>query len=64
MPRLVSSTWGPESLYGRQPDLVRRLRAELRLDEYAVAVALHPNTWSARSPDRSAAGSTRARDRA
>lgn len=46
----VSSTWGPASLYGRRPDLVRRLRAELPLDDYAVAVALHPNTWSAHSP--------------
>lgn len=47
---LVSSTWGAQSLYGRQPDLVRRLRAELPLDDYAVAVALHPNVWSAHTP--------------
>ncbi|MFJ8963298.1 hypothetical protein ACIRG5_28325 [Lentzea sp. NPDC102401] len=47
---LISSTWGPASLYGRQPDLVQRLRAELPLDDYQVAVALHPNTWSAHSP--------------
>jgi hypothetical protein len=46
----VSSTWGPASLYGRQPDLVQRVRAELPLDEYLVVVALHPNTWSAHSP--------------
>ncbi|WP_112228439.1 hypothetical protein [Lentzea atacamensis] len=47
---LVSSTWGPASLYGRQPNLVQRLRAALPLDDYQVAVALHPNTWSAHSP--------------
>jgi len=47
---LVSSTWGPSSLYGSRPDLVLRLRAELPLDDYQVAVALHPNTWSAHSP--------------
>lgn len=47
---LVSSTWGPASLYGSRPDLVLRLRTELPLDDYAVALALHPNTWSAHSP--------------
>ncbi|NKE61182.1 hypothetical protein FXN61_32180 [Lentzea sp. PSKA42] len=47
---LVSSTWGPASLYGSQPDLILRLRTELPLDDYAVALALHPNTWSAHSP--------------
>ncbi|ANZ35954.1 hypothetical protein BBK82_07530 [Lentzea guizhouensis] len=47
---VISSTWGPASLYGRQPDLVERLSAELPLDDYAIAIALHPNTWSAHSP--------------
>ncbi|WP_434446849.1 hypothetical protein [Lentzea sp. E54] len=47
---LISSTWGDTSLYGRQPDLAQRLRAELPLDDYAVAVALHPNAWSFHSP--------------
>lgn len=46
----VSSTWGPKSLYSRTPSLIQRLRAELPLDEYTVAVALHPNAWSAHSP--------------
>ncbi|WP_090005578.1 hypothetical protein [Lentzea albidocapillata] len=46
----VSSTWGPESLYGTAPKLVRELRDELPLDEFAVAVALHPNIWAHHSP--------------
>jgi hypothetical protein len=46
----VSSTWGPESLYGTAPKLVRDLRDELPLDEFTVAVALHPNIWAHHSP--------------
>ncbi|WP_051772665.1 hypothetical protein [Saccharothrix sp. NRRL B-16314] len=42
---VVSSTWGPGSLYDEAADVVRRLRVELPLDEYQVALALHPNTW-------------------
>jgi hypothetical protein len=40
---VVSSTWGPASLYGTDPDLIRRLAARLDLDSYRLAVALHPN---------------------
>jgi hypothetical protein len=47
---VVSSTWGVDSLYGRVPDLVRGLRAQLPLDDYRIAIALHPNTWSWHSP--------------
>lgn len=43
---VVSSTWGPTSLIARVPDLPARLLAELPLDEYRVAVVLHPNIWS------------------
>ncbi|GGN28981.1 hypothetical protein GCM10011609_85650 [Lentzea pudingi] len=46
----VSSTWGPDSLYGTTPTLIQRLRSELPLDDYTLSVALHPNTWSAHSP--------------
>jgi hypothetical protein len=46
----VSSTWGEESLYGRVPDIVRDLREQLPLDDFVVAVALHPNAWAAHSP--------------
>ncbi|MDH6577703.1 hypothetical protein [Kitasatospora sp. MAP5-34] len=44
---VVSSTWGPTSLIARDPELPARLLAELPLDEYRVAVVLHPNVWSA-----------------
>ncbi|OKI36598.1 hypothetical protein A6A25_21225 [Saccharothrix sp. CB00851] len=47
---VVSSTWGPGSLYDRAADVVRRLRLELPLDEYRIALALHPNTWFGHSP--------------
>ncbi|MFE7120721.1 hypothetical protein ACFU99_35345, partial [Streptomyces sp. NPDC057654] len=44
---VLSSTWGPTSLLGRDPDLVRRLLAELPYDEYRVAAITHPNVRSA-----------------
>ncbi|MFB9908404.1 hypothetical protein [Allokutzneria oryzae] len=40
---LVSSTWGPESLFGTTRDLPERLARELPVDEYLVVVAVHPN---------------------
>jgi hypothetical protein len=43
---LLSSTWGKFSLLGTDPTLPARLLAELPLDEYRVAVALHPNVWA------------------
>ncbi|WP_433272004.1 hypothetical protein ACQPZF_14880 [Actinosynnema sp. CS-041913] len=46
---VISSTWGAESLFGKLPDLTRRVRAALPLDDYQVAVALHPNTWHGHS---------------
>ncbi|WP_219690527.1 hypothetical protein [Streptomyces anatolicus] len=44
---LVSSTWGPTSLIGRDPGLPARLLAGLPWDEYRVALVLHPNVWAA-----------------
>jgi len=44
---MVSSTWGPTSLLGTQPDLPARLLAQLPYDEYKVGVIVHPNVWSA-----------------
>ncbi|RAJ67136.1 hypothetical protein K378_02502 [Streptomyces sp. Amel2xB2] len=46
---LVSSTWGPTSLIGRDPELPARLLASLPYDEYRVALVLHPNVWAAHS---------------
>lgn len=43
---VISSTWGPTSLIGQDPDLPARLLAELPVDEYRVAAILHPNVWS------------------
>lgn len=44
---MVSSTWGPTSLLGTQPDLPARLLAQLPYDEYKVGAIVHPNVWSA-----------------
>jgi hypothetical protein len=46
----VSSTWGPNSLFGRSPDLIARLLAELDMDRHLVCAALHPNVWYAHGP--------------
>ncbi|AXB43256.1 hypothetical protein A4R43_12415 [Amycolatopsis albispora] len=46
---VVSSTWGPQSLLSVDPDLPRRLALELPVDEFRVAVALHPNIWHGHS---------------
>jgi hypothetical protein len=43
---LLSSTWGRFSLLGSDPTLPARLLAQLPLDEYRVAAALHPNVWA------------------
>ncbi|GGP32116.1 hypothetical protein [Streptomyces melanogenes] len=44
---MVSSTWGPTSLVGREPGLPARLLAALPYDEYRVGAIVHPNVWSA-----------------
>ena len=44
---VVSSTWGPTSLIGREPHLPARLLASLPYDAYRVALILHPNVWAA-----------------
>jgi hypothetical protein len=43
---VLSSTWGPTSLIGENPDLPARLLAALPYDEYRVAAIVHPNVWS------------------
>jgi hypothetical protein len=47
---VVSSTWGDESLFGRYPDLLSEVLAELPIDEHIVAGILHPNTWFGHGP--------------
>lgn len=44
---VLSSTWGPTSLLGRDPELPARVLAELPYDAYRVAAIIHPNVWSA-----------------
>ncbi|GAA4036300.1 hypothetical protein GCM10022247_72540 [Allokutzneria multivorans] len=46
----VSSTWSSASLLGAGPDLIRRLLAELPLDEYRVVAIVHPNVWHWHGP--------------
>jgi len=46
----VSSTWGPDSLLGRFPDLIDDLLSELTLDDHVVAAIAHPNVWFAHGP--------------
>ncbi|GAA3572213.1 hypothetical protein GCM10022419_061360 [Nonomuraea rosea] len=42
---VVTSTWGPDSLFGRHAGLLRRMLAELPRDRYRIAALLHPNIW-------------------
>ncbi|WP_053727350.1 hypothetical protein [Streptomyces sp. WM6378] len=43
---VVSSTWGPTSLVGQDPELPARLLRALPYDEYRVALVVHPNVWA------------------
>ncbi|MFE2104979.1 translation initiation factor 2 [Kitasatospora sp. NPDC059463] len=43
---VLSSTWGPESLLARHPDLPTRLSARLPHDAYQLAMVVHPNEYS------------------
>lgn len=47
---LVTSTWGPQSLLGRDPGLLTRLMAGLPADRYRVAASLHPAAWDWHGP--------------
>lgn len=47
---VLNSTWGPYSLFHRHPELPLRLVHALPVDEYVVAVVLHPNIWSDHTP--------------
>ncbi|WP_181790128.1 hypothetical protein, partial [Streptomyces phytophilus] len=44
---VVSSTWGPQSLLGQDPELPLRLLADLPADTHRVALVTHPNVRSA-----------------
>ncbi len=47
---VVTSTWGRSSLVGRSIDLLPQLLAALPVDEYRVALVLHPNIWHGHGP--------------
>ncbi|WP_130348298.1 hypothetical protein [Herbihabitans rhizosphaerae] len=47
---LISSTWGPDSLFGAHPDLVSRLVARLPIDDFRVVLSLHPNIVHRHAP--------------
>lgn len=47
---VLSSTWGPGAQLGAIPDLAVRLRGELAVDEYRVAMIIHPNIWFGHGP--------------
>jgi hypothetical protein len=47
---ILASTWGSSSLLGGWPELPDRLVAELPVDEYQIAVVLHPGIWSGHGP--------------
>ena len=43
---VVASTWGPQSLLRRRPDLPAELLSQLPYDAYQVALVVHPNERS------------------
>ncbi|MEU4046825.1 translation initiation factor 2 [Streptomyces antibioticus] len=43
---VLTSTWGPESLIRRHPELPARLAQQLPYDEYQLALIIHPNERS------------------
>jgi hypothetical protein len=42
---VVTSTWGPQSLFGQAEALLPRLLAELPRNQFCVVALLHPNVW-------------------
>ncbi|HET6708822.1 hypothetical protein [Amycolatopsis sp.] len=47
---VVSSTWGRDALLGRLPEVPELLGNHLPVDEFRIAVAVHPNVWWGHSP--------------
>ncbi|MFE3444050.1 hypothetical protein ACFXNW_13540 [Nocardia sp. NPDC059180] len=46
----LTSTWGPNSLLGRNPGLIDSALAELTLGDHIVTAIIHPNVWFAHGP--------------
>lgn len=47
---VVTSTWGPQSLLGKDPGILARLMAELPASRYRVAASIHPDAWDWHGP--------------
>jgi hypothetical protein len=47
---VVTSTWGPRSLFAHDAALLDRMLSELPAGEYRVIALLHPNVWYGHSP--------------
>jgi hypothetical protein len=43
---VASSTWGPRSLFATSSSTIDDLAFDLPIDEYVVAIILHPNIWN------------------
>ncbi|RJQ79743.1 hypothetical protein D5S17_09925 [Pseudonocardiaceae bacterium YIM PH 21723] len=43
---LIGSTWGKQSLFGRDLELAARLTQILPYDEFQLVMTLHPNVWA------------------
>lgn len=44
---VVCSTWGPDGIFGRVPDLLPNMLDELSAQQFRVAALLHPAVWTA-----------------
>lgn len=47
---VLSSTWGPASLLGRNPGLLAELADQLPPERFQVAAIIHPGVWSWHGP--------------
>ncbi|MEU6560868.1 hypothetical protein [Nocardia nova] len=59
---LLTSTWGPDSLIGRHPDLPEAAAAGLSIDDSRLLLVLHPGVWAAHSPFQIRAWLSRAQE--
>ena len=46
---VMTSTWGPRSQIATNPDLSERMLEILPVDEYQIAMIIHPNIWHGHS---------------
>ncbi|WP_143267021.1 hypothetical protein [Amycolatopsis thailandensis] len=58
----VTSTWGPQSLFGNCREMVFDALCQLPPEEYAVVVTLHPALWFGHGPRQVAAWLAKYRD--